>query len=67
MLAKKFDGYLGDFSSPEYHGSITDGELFYKINESKGDKPAFSYREIPSAEDRWALVKYIRTLQNLEQ
>jgi mono/diheme cytochrome c family protein len=37
----------------------SDGELFWKITTGRGPMPA--WRHLPEA-DRWALVRYIRTL-----
>jgi mono/diheme cytochrome c family protein len=37
----------------------SDGELFWKISTGRGPMPA--WRHLPEA-DRWALVRYIRTL-----
>ena len=46
---------------------LTDGEIFWKL--SKGHRqgadvimPAFSER-VPSAEDRWKIVLFVRTLR----
>ena len=38
----------------------TDGELFWKITTGRGAMPA--WRHLPES-DRWALVRYIRTLR----
>jgi mono/diheme cytochrome c family protein len=48
----------GDLAWPEVQ-SQTDGELFYKFTEGRGAMPSF--KNILSAEERWALVAYIRT------
>ena len=37
----------------------TDGELFWKITNGRGAMPA--WRHLPES-DRWALLRYIRTL-----
>lgn len=50
----------GDLTSADVKGQ-TDGELFYKISEGKGDMPSFKKR-IVSDEDRWNVVNYVRTL-----
>jgi len=59
--AKEMEGDLGDFSSDETQNQ-TDGELFYKITEGRNDMDGFS-KKIPSDEDRWLVVNYMRTLK----
>ena len=58
--AKDLDGDLGDFSSKETQGQ-PDGALFYKISTGKDDMPNFT-KKLPSDEDRWLIVNYMRTL-----
>ena len=41
--------------------SQTDGELFYKTNKGRDEMPAYE-KKIPDANDRWALVAYMRFL-----
>ena len=50
----------GDLTTKEVQMQ-TDGELFYKMSEGKGDMPSFKKR-IVQDEDRWNVVNYIRTL-----
>ena len=42
--------------------SQTDGALFYKISEGKGEMPKFK-KDITDQEDIWSIVNYIRTLK----
>lgn len=49
----------GDFSVKEFQ-SQSDGTIFYKITNGRGDMPEFT-KKIPSEEDRWILVHYLRT------
>ena len=42
--------------------SQTDGSVFYKISEGRGDMPSFK-KKIPDAEDIWNLVVFFRTLK----
>jgi len=58
--APEMKGDLGDFSSNTTQ-KATDGELFYKITFGRNDMPAFD-KKIPSAEDRWLVVNFMRTL-----
>jgi len=58
--AKEMKGDLGDFSSKKFQ-SQTDGALFYKTTFGRDDMPAFN-KKIPSDEDRWLIVNYMRTL-----
>jgi mono/diheme cytochrome c family protein len=51
----------GNFSKPEVQ-SETDGELYYKISEGRGDMPAFK-KKIPDEEERWSIVDYMRTFK----
>lgn len=47
-----------DFTRPTM-ANIRDGELFYRITE--GRKPMPSFRRTLTADQRWKLVRYIRT------
>ena len=51
----------GDFTKPETQGQ-SDGALFYKTSEGKGDMPNFK-KKIPDENDIWSVVNYIRTLK----
>jgi len=42
--------------------SQSDGSLFYKISEGRGDMPSFK-KKMPDPDDIWSLVNYIRTLK----
>jgi len=42
--------------------SQSDGAIFYKINEGRGDMPSFK-KKIPDPEDVWNLVNYVRTFK----
>ncbi|MCF8229383.1 MAG: cytochrome c [Bacteroidales bacterium] len=57
--AASLDTFSGDFSS-EVFQSQTDGELYYKTTFGKDEMPAFD-KTIPSDEDRWLIVHYMRT------
>ena len=51
----------GNFTLPETQKQ-TDGSIFYKISEGRGDMPAFK-KKIPEAEDIWNVINFIRTLK----
>jgi len=51
----------GDFSKTEEQ-SQSDGSLFYKTSEGRGDMPKFKAK-IPDADDIWSIVNFIRTLK----
>lgn len=57
--SEELDTFPGDFTTKEFKAQ-TDGELFYKTTEGRDDMPSFS-KKIPSDEDRWLIVCYIRT------
>lgn len=59
--AEDLEGYLGDFSDPEFFEEQTDGELFYKISKGRGDMPTFE-KKIRNEEDIWLVINYIKTL-----
>jgi mono/diheme cytochrome c family protein len=42
--------------------SQSDGAIFYKINEGRGDMPSFK-KKIPDPEDVWSLVNFVRTFK----
>jgi mono/diheme cytochrome c family protein len=42
--------------------SQSDGSLFYKTSEGRGDMPSFK-KKIPDANDIWDLVNYMRTFK----
>lgn len=52
---------LNDFSTATVQGQ-SDGSLFYKISEGKGDMPGYK-KKIPDADEIWDLVNYIRKLK----
>jgi len=51
-----------DFSKAAVQGQ-SDGALFFKSSEGRGDMPSFK-KKIPDQEDIWNLVNYMRTLKN---
>ncbi|HTI06975.1 MAG TPA: c-type cytochrome [Puia sp.] len=50
-----------DFTKPAFQ-TQSDGSIFYKIVEGRGDMPSFK-KKIPDAEDNWSLVVFVRTLK----
>ena len=58
--AAQLDTKSGDFSSATFQKQ-SDGALFYKTSEGRGDMPSFK-KKLPDAEDIWQLVHYMRTL-----
>ncbi|MDH5366476.1 MAG: c-type cytochrome [Cyclobacteriaceae bacterium] len=58
--AEGLDTPSGDFSVEEFQ-SQTDGSIFYKTQEGKGDMPSFK-KKIAEEEDMWSVVNYLRTL-----
>jgi len=57
--AAELDTPSGDFTTAEFQGQ-TDGELYWKSTEGRDDMPTFK-KKIPSDEDRWLIVNYMRT------
>jgi mono/diheme cytochrome c family protein len=53
--------FPGDFSAAGFQASI-DAELFYRLNKGRDEMPSYE-KKIPEANDRWALVAYMRTLK----
>ena len=51
----------GDFTAAAFQGQ-TDGELFFETSKGRDEMPAYE-KKIPEANDRWALVAYMRTLK----
>jgi mono/diheme cytochrome c family protein len=51
----------GDFSTAAFQAG-TDGELFYRTNKGRDDMPGYE-KKIPDANDRWALVAFMRTMK----
>jgi mono/diheme cytochrome c family protein len=51
----------GDFSKATTQAQ-SDGSLFYKVSEGRGDMPSFK-KKLPEAEDIWDVVVYLRTLK----
>ncbi|HEY6503815.1 MAG TPA: c-type cytochrome [Chitinophagaceae bacterium] len=51
----------GDFSKADFQ-SQSDGALFYKTSEGRDDMPGFK-KKVPDAEERWAIVNYMRTFK----
>jgi mono/diheme cytochrome c family protein len=59
--APELSGDLGNFSSAKFQKQ-TDGELFYKLIDGRDDMPGFK-KKLPSEEDRWLIVNFMRTLK----
>lgn len=53
--------FAGDFSSAAFQ-SATDGELLYRTDKGRDEMPAYE-KKIPSINDRWALVAFMRTFK----
>lgn len=51
----------GNFATAEFH-SQSDGSLFYKTTEGRDDMPNFK-KKMPDADERWAIVNFMRTLK----
>jgi len=51
----------GDFTVAAFQG-MTDGEIFFKTSTGRDEMPAYE-KKLPDANDRWALVAYMRTLK----
>ena len=58
--AGDMEGDLGDFSTAEFQKQ-SDGALFFKTTIGRDDMPEFT-KKLPSDEDRWLIVNYMRTL-----
>jgi mono/diheme cytochrome c family protein len=50
-----------DFSKAAFQGQ-TDGALFYKTSEGRGDMPSFK-KKIPDEDDLWNLVNFMRSIK----
>jgi mono/diheme cytochrome c family protein len=50
-----------DFSKAAFQGQ-TDGALYFKTAEGRGDMPSFK-KKIPDQDDLWSLVSFMRTLK----
>lgn len=50
-----------DFSKAAFQGQ-TDGSIFYKTSEGRGDMPSFK-KKITDADDIWNLVNFMRSLK----
>ncbi|MCB9038069.1 MAG: cytochrome c [Lewinellaceae bacterium] len=59
--AAQLDTPAGDFTSAKFQKQ-TDGALFYKTLEGRGDMPSYK-KKIPNEEDIWNLVNFMRTLK----
>lgn len=57
--AAALETFPGDFSSESFQ-SQTDGELYYKTTFGRDEMPEYE-SSIPSDEDRWLIVHYMRT------
>lgn len=57
----ELDTEMRDFTIEDVQ-SQTDGELYYKAIIGRNEMPNFE-KKIPSKEDQWLLVNYLRTLE----
>jgi len=53
--------FAGDFSSAAFQAG-TDGEIFYRTSKGRDEMPGYE-KKIPEANDRWALVAFMRTMK----
>lgn len=53
--------FSGDFSTAAFQAG-TDGEIFYRTSKGRDEMPAYD-KKIPDANDRWALVAFMRTMK----
>ncbi|MEI7492356.1 MAG: cytochrome c [Bacteroidota bacterium] len=51
----------GDFTAAAFQGQ-SDGDLFFETSKGRDEMPAYE-KKIPEANDRWALVAFMRTLK----
>lgn len=63
-LADTMELKLRDYRDPVALKNLTDGELFYIVSQGKGKMPDQSERL--SANQRWKLINYIRSLAKKE-
>jgi len=59
--AAQLKTHPGDFSTAAFQ-SESDGALFYKVQEGRGDMPSFK-KKIPDPTEIWDVVNYMRTLK----
>lgn len=59
--AAQLDTPSGDFTDEDFQ-SQSDGSLYYKTAEGRGDMPGFK-NKIPDSDDMWSIVNYIRTME----
>lgn len=59
--AAQLETQPADFNKANTYAQ-SDGALFYKIAEGRGDMPSFK-KKIPDQEDIWNLVNFMRTLK----
>ncbi len=61
VMSKTLKTSPGNFTTAEFQ-KYTDGEIYYLSIFGFGERPDFT-KLIPSEEDRWAVVNYVRTLK----
>jgi mono/diheme cytochrome c family protein len=59
--AAGLETHPGDFTQGSTQDE-TDGSLFYKTSEGRGDMPSFK-KKLPDEEDIWNVVNYVRTFK----
>ncbi len=59
--AAQLKTHPGDFSAAAFQ-SQSDGSIFYKVQEGRGDMPSFK-KKLPDANDIWDLVNFMRSLK----
>jgi cytochrome c len=60
-IAATLNSQLPDFAKSDFQKQ-TDGEIFFKLTFGRDDMPGFE-KKIPSKDDRWSLVNFIRSLK----
>jgi mono/diheme cytochrome c family protein len=59
--AAQLKTHVRDFTAADFQKQ-SDGALFYKTSEGRGDMPGFK-KKLPDADELWSLVNYMRTLK----
>lgn len=60
--AKQIDVPMYDLTTEEFQSKYSDGEIYYMSFIGRDEMPNFE-SEIPTEEDRWAIVNYIRSMK----
>ena len=65
-MGRRLKAPMEDFTTCEFEEKYSDGELYYMSIIGRDEMPNYE-KKIPNKEDRWAVINYIKSLNECEE